>query len=171
MTARLAAVEVLLERLGEDPAPATRARLEQRARDLGPHVHAFVAALMARQNNPEYGFRSCYGVLRLASNHPPDRFDNACRYALVVEDFEEIAAAHGFDGGQAPVVEDHEVDAGEFAVQLGDNALAMGDAEIVEQPRHAQVERLEPFEAGLVGERADDPALAGAGRAASADAR
>jgi len=60
----------------------TRARLEQRARDLGPHVHAFVAALMARQNNPEYGFRSCYGVLRLASNHPPDRFDNACRYAL-----------------------------------------------------------------------------------------
>ena len=47
----------------------TRARLEQRARDLGPHVHDFVAALMARQNNPEYGFRSCYGVLRLASNH------------------------------------------------------------------------------------------------------
>ena len=60
----------------------TRARLEQRARDLGPHVHAFVAALMARQNNPEYGFRSCYGVLRLANNHQPERFDDACRYAL-----------------------------------------------------------------------------------------
>ena len=37
---------------------ATRAQLEKNARDIGPHAHAFVTALMKRQNNPEYGFRS-----------------------------------------------------------------------------------------------------------------
>ena len=61
---------------------ATRAQLEKNARDIGPHVHAFVVALMKRQNNPEFGFRSCYGVLRLARRHEPERFDDACRYAL-----------------------------------------------------------------------------------------
>ena len=37
---------------------------------------------MERQNNPEFGFRSCYGVLRLTRSREPDRFDAACRYAL-----------------------------------------------------------------------------------------
>ena len=60
----------------------TRASLEKRARDIGPHVHAFVTAVMKRHNNPEFGFRSTYGVLRLAKVHKPDRFDDACRYAL-----------------------------------------------------------------------------------------
>ena len=61
---------------------ATRAQLEKNARDIGPHVLDFVVALMKRQNNPEFGFRSCYGVLRLAKSHEQDRFDAACRYAL-----------------------------------------------------------------------------------------
>ena len=61
---------------------STRAQLEDRARDIGPHVHAFVIAVMERNHNPEFGFRSCYGVLRLAKSHGPDRLDNACRYAL-----------------------------------------------------------------------------------------
>ena len=61
---------------------ATRAQLEKNARDIGPHVHAFVVVLMKRQNNPEFGFRACYGVLRLAKSHEPERFDAACRYAL-----------------------------------------------------------------------------------------
>ena len=60
----------------------TRASLETRARAIGPHVHAFVAAIMERNTNPEFGFRSCYGVLRLAGGHEPERFDDACRYAL-----------------------------------------------------------------------------------------
>ena len=60
----------------------TRARLEDSARDIGPNVHAFVVAVMERNPNPEFGFRSCYGVLRLANGHEPDRFDAACRYAL-----------------------------------------------------------------------------------------
>ena len=61
---------------------STRARIEGRARDIGPHVHAFVIAVMGRNPNPEFGFRSCYGVLRLAGSHGPERLDNACRYAL-----------------------------------------------------------------------------------------
>ena len=60
----------------------TRDRLEQRAREIGPHVHAFITAIMKRTNNPELGFRSCYGVLRLAAGHEPERFDEACRYAM-----------------------------------------------------------------------------------------
>ena len=60
----------------------TRAQLENRARDIGPHVYAFVTTIMERNRNPEIGFRSCYGVLRLAKSHGPDRLDNACRYAL-----------------------------------------------------------------------------------------
>ena len=61
---------------------ATRAQLEESARSIGPHVHAFIVAVMERNPNPEFGFRSCYGVLRLAKSHEPDRFDAACRYAL-----------------------------------------------------------------------------------------
>ena len=61
---------------------ATRAQLEKRARDIGAHVHAFVTMIMERNPNPEFGFRSCYGVLRLAKGHGPERLDNACRYAL-----------------------------------------------------------------------------------------
>ena len=60
----------------------SRDRLERDARDIGPHVHAFVVAVMERNRNPEFGFRSCYGVLRLANGHEPERFDAACRYAL-----------------------------------------------------------------------------------------
>ena len=60
----------------------TRDRLERRARQIGPHVLAFVTAILERNPNPEFGFRSCYGVLRLANGHEPDRFDAACRYAL-----------------------------------------------------------------------------------------
>ncbi len=60
----------------------TRVRLEQNARNIGPHVLALVVAIMERNPNPEFGFRSCYGVLRLANGHEPDRFDAACRYAM-----------------------------------------------------------------------------------------
>ena len=61
---------------------ATRARLEDKARDMGPHVHAFITTVMERHRNPEFGFRSCLGVLRLANGHEQARFDAACRYAL-----------------------------------------------------------------------------------------
>ncbi|MYJ71490.1 MAG: IS21 family transposase [Rhodospirillaceae bacterium] len=60
----------------------TRARLERDARNIGPHALALVIAIMDRNPNPEFGFRSCYGVLRLANGHEPDRFDGACRYAM-----------------------------------------------------------------------------------------
>ncbi len=60
----------------------TRERLEHQAQAIGPHVLAFITAIMKRTNNPELGFRSCYGVLRLAAGHEPERFDDACRYAM-----------------------------------------------------------------------------------------
>ena len=90
--------------------------------------------------------------------------DRRAAAEAVVEDLEEVACPGGIDGGEGPVVDDDEVDAGEVAVESGDGALAMGDAQVVEQPWPPQVEGLVAFEAGLVGERASDPTLAGAGR-------
>ncbi len=43
--------------------------LEKNARDIGPHTLALVVAIMDRNPNPEFDFRSCYGVLRLANGH------------------------------------------------------------------------------------------------------
>ena len=57
-------------------------QIEERARNIGPHVHDFVAMIMGRNPNPEFGFRSCYGVLRLEKGHGAERLDSACRYAL-----------------------------------------------------------------------------------------
>ena len=68
----------------------------------------------------------------------------------VVEDLEEVACPRGIDGRQGPVVDDEEVDAGEVTVEPGDGALAMGDAQIGEQPWPPQVEGLVAFETGLV---------------------
>ena len=42
-----------------------------------PCPRNFVVAVMERNPNPEFGFRSCYGVLRLANGHEPERFDAA----------------------------------------------------------------------------------------------
>ena len=61
---------------------ATRERIETRARNVGANVFAFVTMIMERNHNPEFGFRSCYGVLRLAGSHAAERFDGACRFAL-----------------------------------------------------------------------------------------
>ena len=60
----------------------TRAWLEREALGLGTHVHGFIAAVMARYVKPELSFRACLGVIRLASQYDPDRFEQACRYAL-----------------------------------------------------------------------------------------
>ena len=55
----------------------------------------------------------------------------------VIEDLEEIAPPGSIDGRQAPVIEDQQVDAGEVAIQLGDNALPMSNPQIGEKPRQA----------------------------------
>ena len=58
---------------------AARARIEKLARDIGSHVHDFAAMVMGRNPNPEFGFRSCYGVLGLEKGHGRERLDSACR--------------------------------------------------------------------------------------------
>ena len=47
---------------------------------MGPHVHAFAIAVMGRNSNPEFGFRSRCGALRLAGSHGAERLDNARRH-------------------------------------------------------------------------------------------
>ena len=61
---------------------AVRRRLEDRGRETGPNVHAFLVMLMEGKRAPELGFRPCYGVLRLAEEYGGERLDGACRYGL-----------------------------------------------------------------------------------------
>ena len=83
----------------------------------------------------------------------------------VVHDLEQIAPLLGRQGSEAPVVEDQELDPGEGLEEAGVPSVAAGEREGLEQPRHAMVEDGAVVAAGLVAERAGDPALADAGRA------
>ena len=95
--------------------------------------------------------------------------DHRAPAEAVVEDFEEVARPRRIDGRQAPVVEDQHLDAGEIAVELRDGALAMGDPQLGEEPRHALVLGQVAFEARLVAESARDPTLARAAWAGDQD--
>ena len=60
----------------------TRTRLEQKARDIGPLSTPSLPRSWSATPTRSSRFRSCYGVLRLAGGHEPERLDAACRYAL-----------------------------------------------------------------------------------------
>ena len=64
-----------------DDAPAC-GRIEARARQIGPHAHAFVVKIMESKLKPELGLPSCYGVLRLAKEYGEERLESACCHAL-----------------------------------------------------------------------------------------
>src|SRR5262249_41689410 len=65
----------------------------------------------------------------------------------------------------SPVVEDEKFDARERAQELGVSSVAAGECEGHEQSRHAVIEDGEVLAAGLVTERAGEPAFADAARA------
>ena len=83
----------------------------------------------------------------------------------VLEEFEEVAAMVGVEGGESEVVEDDEVELGEGGEELGIGAVAAGDGDVVEQARESQVQRGESVAARLMGERTGKPGLAHAGQA------
>jgi transposase len=43
----------------------TPERLQRQAQGIGPNTEALIIAVIARRPNPEQGFRTCLGVLRL----------------------------------------------------------------------------------------------------------
>src|SRR5262249_51396367 len=68
----------------------------------------------------------------------------------VVHDLEEVAAVLRREGGQAPIVENEELDAGEILEEPGMPAVAAGKRQSLEQPRHALVENRTAVAARLV---------------------
>jgi hypothetical protein len=82
----------------------------------------------------------------------------------VLEDLEQVAALAGGERGEAPVVQDQQIDAGDGLEQAGVSPVAAGEGELLEEPRDAVVEDAPTVAAGLVAQRTGDPALAEPGR-------
>ena len=52
------------------------------ATKIGMATAAYVERLLTCHDHPEQGVRSCLGILRLATKHPRERLESACRCAL-----------------------------------------------------------------------------------------
>ncbi|MFH1184421.1 MAG: IS21 family transposase [Chloroflexota bacterium] len=57
-------------------------RFTRWAQTIGPHTTQVVEALLASRKHPQQAYRSCLGLLRLASRHGEERLEGACRRAL-----------------------------------------------------------------------------------------
>lgn len=57
-------------------------RIQRWAASIGPSTESLVTAIMQKQQHPELGYRSCFGILRLAKVVGNERLDAACRRAL-----------------------------------------------------------------------------------------
>jgi transposase len=57
-------------------------RFTRWAETIGPHTTQLVQTLLASRKHPQQAYRSCMGILRLASRYGEDRLEAACRRAL-----------------------------------------------------------------------------------------
>lgn len=53
-----------------------------RARAIGPHTAALVQAILENRPRPEFGYRTCQGIVRLGARYPKERVEAACERAL-----------------------------------------------------------------------------------------
>ena len=83
----------------------------------------------------------------------------------VVEDFQQVRAILRRERGEAPVIQHDEGGFGEALQELDVAAVAVRDAQLLDQARHRPVEHRVRLAARLLRERAGDPRLARAGRA------
>lgn len=79
----------------------TPSRLIAWASKIGPHVEELVRALLDERPHPEQGYRSCLGIMRMASRYGNERLDAACHRALGVRarSYKHVAniLKHGLD--------------------------------------------------------------------------
>ena len=68
----------------------------------------------------------------------------------VLEDFEQVMAGIAVERFEAPVIEDEDVDPGKAFHARGDAAIALGEREVVDQPRQPGIENRAIVAAGLV---------------------
>jgi transposase len=74
--------------LGEHMPPSHRAhadwspeRIKRWANKIGTHTHLFIEHMITARAFPEQAFRSCLGLLRLATRYGEDRLEKACKIA------------------------------------------------------------------------------------------
>jgi transposase len=63
----------------------TSSRIADRGRAIGPSTAAALENIMRSKKHPELGYRTCWGVLRLASRYPQQRLEAACRRAVALD--------------------------------------------------------------------------------------
>ena len=95
--------------------------------------------------------------------------DRRARRVAVLDDFEQIVALDVGESGQAPVVEDEDVDAGEPREQRRVGAVGAREREFLKEARQAPVDGAVALATRLLAERAGQVGLADAGRAGDQD--
>lgn len=87
----------------------TPSRILHWAGTLGPQTHALVEAILAERPHPEQGYRSCLGILRLATRYGEARLEAACARAAAVRarSYRHVDSIlkHGLDRVPEPVEE------------------------------------------------------------------
>jgi len=59
-------------------------RFEHWAKSIGPNTLALIQSHLTGRKHPEQGYRSCLGLLNLASKYSNERLENACQRALLM---------------------------------------------------------------------------------------
>ena len=78
----------------------------------------------------------------------------------IFEDFEEIALLGKGERRKPPIIQDQELDASERLEKPGVTTIAARERQRLEESGNALIEHASPVPAGLVAERAGDPAFA-----------
>lgn len=63
----------------------TPERIKRWGEKVGANTRMMMERIMSGKKYPEQGFRSCLGIIRLSKKYTPERLENACRRALMVE--------------------------------------------------------------------------------------
>jgi len=67
------------EQSSQDRSPE---RFTRWAQTIGPHTTQLVQAVLTSRQHPQQAYRSCLGLLRLASRYSAERLEAACHRAL-----------------------------------------------------------------------------------------
>src|SRR2546426_10628307 len=95
--------------------------------------------------------------------------DGRASLTAILQDLQEIAPVLVAQGPESPVLEHHDVDAGELAEQPQVGAVGVREGELIEESGEAAVESAVALAARLLREGAGDKRLARPGRARDED--
>jgi transposase len=88
----------------------TPSRIVDWAEQVGPNTRMLCEAILRERRHPEWGFRSCLGLFRLAKKYGNERLDAACTRALYAgaRSYRPVRTIlqHGLDGQPLPAPEE-----------------------------------------------------------------